>query len=213
VRTPNATAARNLVDNLRALHQNRDGQTKLAVNLIDHLEHRLLAALARERSGHHVHDGWPTSTTGNGNTTGLPASSVEAAALAILETTARDTHRDLTHRAARALEAAVVAVNTLRAALSSIDDLTRTTGPPVRTCAHCTGQRSGNDRVVHATGTVGDRLERALALCADCYGYVTQTAGPGIRTGWLPSDSEITQHEERGRWRIHRPEPQTPNPT
>lgn len=210
--TPNSNAARNLIDNLRALHQNQDGQTKLKVNLIDHLEHRLLNALERERSGHFTHDGWPTSTTGNGST-GTPTSSVEAAAMAILETTARDQHRDLTHRAARALEDAVVSINTLRAALSSIDDLTRDVGPPVKTCSHCTGKRPANDRIIHATGTVGDRLHHAIALCVDCYGYVTQTARPGSRTGWLPTDAEILQHEERGRWRIHRPEPQTPNPT
>lgn len=214
MKTPSATAAKNLFDQLRALHSTKDGNTKLKTNLIDHLELRLLAALERDRTGRLAHDGWPTSTTGNGSS-GLPTSSVEAAVVALVDgARPRDHHHELVGRAAGALEDAVVALNTLRSALNSIDDLTKTSVDPKapKTCAHCTDKRLGTNHPIHATGTVGDRLERSIALCAHCYGYVTQTATPGTREGWLPSDAEILQHEERGRWRIRRPELQTQNP-
>ncbi len=203
----NATAAKNLFDQLRALHQNQDGHTKIPARLVDHLEARLLAALERDRTGSLVVDGWPASTTGNGSS-GLPTSSVEAAVVSLVDSRQpRDHHRELTRRAAEALEDAVVALNTLRSALASIDDLTKTSVDPKapRTCAHCTGKRGSNDRPVYATSTVADRLDHAIALCSACWHFVEQTAQPGTRAGYLPSDDQIRSHEEKGRWRIRVP--------
>lgn len=201
--TVNATAAKNLFDQLRALDRTRDGKHDIPVPLVTYLERRLLAALERDRTGTLALDGWPTSTTGNGSN-GLPTSSVEAAVVARVDSPQpRDYHRALTRRAAGALEDAVVALNTLRSALASIDDLTKTTGPETKTCAHCTGKRgTGNDRGVYATGTVADRLDQPLALCSPCWHYTEQTATAGSQAGHLPSDEQIRDHETRGRWRI-----------
>lgn len=205
-RIPTATAARHLFDQLRALNGNKDGTVSLkSSRLVDVLEQRMLTALERDRSGTVTVDGWPTSTTGNGGS-GTPTSSVEAAVINLVDHPApRDRHRELVVRATQALEDAVVALNVMRSALYSISDLTKTSVDPKteRTCAHCTNKRgTGNDRPVYATSTVADRLEQAVALCSPCWHFVEQTAKPGTRGGYLPSDEQIRDHEQRGRWRI-----------
>lgn len=203
--TVTVNAAKNLFDQLRALHQNKDANVKIPTRLVDWLETRMLAALERDRTGALTVDGWPASTTGSG-ATGLPTSSVEAAVVSLVDhRQPRDYHHELTLRAARALEDAVIALNTCRSALNSIDDLTKTRVDPEepQTCAHCTGKRGSNaDRPVYATSTVADRLERSLALCSACWHFVEQTAPAASRAGYLPSDEQIRDHEDRGRWRI-----------
>lgn len=219
-RLPSDHAARDLCDSLRALNQ-RPHDKALAefdARLIDSIERRLLIALQRDRTGSVIPDGYPTSTGGgrsggsrtivvpdeNGQPDRVPVTAIEAAVVALVDgDTPRDRHHDLTVRAVEAIDSAVVALNTCVAALASIDDLVSEKGPAPKTCAHCTSKRGeGSDRPIYATGTVGDRLERSVSLCKHCYGFVEQTARPGTHTGYLPSDDQIRDHEQRGRWRM-----------
>lgn len=200
-RLPTDLAVTHLVDSLRALALPRAaGHPKR----IDDLETRLKAAIQRDRTGTVVPDGYPTSTGSPGGNGGTTESSTERAACALLERPPRDHHHELTMLAVEQLDTAVVALNRIFAALNSIDDHIGVTTPaPVqRTCSHCTGKRGKNNRVVYATGTVGDRLERSIALCKACYGFVERTAKAGTRDGQLPTDQQIRDHEDRGSWRL-----------
>lgn len=212
---PTELAARHLFDSLRALGRKptSPGLARRDTKLIDSLERRLLEALARDRAGTATADGYPATTSGGfgGNRLTIlveddrvTVTAVELAALALVEgSSPRDRHHELTRRAATALEDAVVALNTLTAALASIDDLTSDRGPTPRTCQHCTGKRGkGNDRTVAHRGTVGDRLERTMDLCEACWSFVRRVANPNSRAGYLPTDQQIRDHEERGRWKI-----------
>lgn len=204
-RLPTERAARDLCDSLRALSRRPRATTlaKLDPTLIDSIERRLTAAIRRDGAYPTAPDGYPIRTGGGpaGNGHG---SSTETAAVALADgDTPPDRHHDLTARAAQAVEDAVINLNTLITALSAIDGLVTPSDPAPNTCDHCTGKRGPDaDRAVHATGTVGDRIERALALCRHCYGFVEQTARPGTRLGYLPADDQIRHHEDTGRWRI-----------
>lgn len=204
VRTPTTLSVRHLIDSLRALGE---APAQGRPRRIDDLEARLLRAVERDLAGLPVPDGYPAGTLAGGGRGG-PATagdtSVEAAVMARAnQRRVRDLHHELTMRAVGAVEDAVVAVQVAFGALASIDDCVRTEAPRQKTCAHCTGKRGqGGDRPVYATGTVGDRLERSIALCQACHGFVCQTAKPGSRAGHVPSDEQIADHEARGRWRI-----------
>jgi hypothetical protein len=199
-RLPTDTALGHLIDGLRSLEQRpKAGQPRR----IDDLEARLLAAVRRDRSGSVVPDGYPTTTGGAGAPNGSD-SSTERAALTLVDRPPRDRHHELTALAVTSIEDAILGLNRAVAALNSIDDLTKTTGPPEHTCGHCTDKRGqGNNRPAAHRGTVGDRLERALDLCEACWGFVRQSANPNTRQGQLPTDTQIRDHEDRGRWRIH----------
>jgi hypothetical protein len=83
--------------------------------------------------------------------------------------------------------------------------MTNEEGPAPRTCEHCTGKRGrgrGLDNPVLYTGTVGDRIERSLALCEPCYWMVSRSAKSGSYKGQLPTDEQIAWHEDHGTWRI-----------
>lgn len=202
-RTPTPVAVQHLVDSLRALGE---APAKGQPRRIDDLEARLLRAIERDLAGLPIPDGYPTGNVGGGR--GAPGAaadtSVEAAVIGRDdERRVRDRHHELTIRAVGAVDDAVVGVQVAFAALASIDDLIKTDGPRRKTCDHCTNKRgNGGNRPIYVRGTVGDRLERAIGLCQACYGFVTQTAAAGSRAGYLPSDEQLRQHEETGRWRI-----------
>jgi hypothetical protein len=219
-RIPTAVAVRHLTDSLRALGE---APAKGRPLRIDDLEDRLLWAIERDRSGTAVRDGYaPARAIGGGGRGGpvvavddgngvielIPATGVEASVFARIDPddhqVVRDRHHELTARAARAVEDAVVAIQIARSALDSIDDLTKPAGPPApKTCAHCTGKRgAGGDRPIYVRGTVGDRLSRSRTLCAACYWFVWRASDAGSRADILPTDEQITDHELRGRWRI-----------
>lgn len=197
---PTDIAAQHLFDSVDALWEK---PSKGSERRIDSLRRRFRAALERDRTGSVIPDGYPTNTSG-GPVSGVGSSSTERAAVALADgDVVRDRHHDLTVRAAGALEELVVQANILRLALDSIDDLTNDSGPAPKTCAHCTGKRGhGNDRPVAHRGTVGDRLERAMDLCEACWSFVRWSAKPNTRAGYLPTDTQIRDHEERGRWRM-----------
>jgi hypothetical protein len=205
-RTPTVVAVQHLTDTLRALgHAPAKGQTRR----IDDLEARLLRAVERDLTGLPLPDGYPARTSGDapGGHGGPVDTSVEASVIFRVDGVdgrpIRDRHHELTARAAKAVEDAVVAVNIAFAALDSIDDLTKASPPAPKTCDHCTGKRGqGGNRPIHVRGTVGDRLARAMALCEACYWFVHRTAAAGSHEGYLPSDEQIRQHEDTGRWRV-----------
>lgn len=199
-RLPTDSAIDHLLESLRKLSQApRTGQPRR----IDSIETRLRAAVRRDRTGTVAPDGYPAGGSGgnsNGHTNG---STTERAALALVESRFQDRHHDLTALAVAKLDGIVAGLQHLIAALDAIDDLTRTTGPAARHCAHCEGKRGeGNDLPVAHRGTVGDRLERAIDLCKPCYSFVERTAAAGTHTGYLPTDAQIRDHEARGRWRM-----------
>lgn len=204
-RLPTTAAVGHLVDSCRALTRKPRDKRLPDLTLADSIERRLAAAVNRDRSGSVVPDGFPAGTLGGGGGQRGNASTVEAAVLALAQGVAgRDRHHELTVLAVQSLEATVENAQRCLSALASLDDLVSdTVAPTVRTCSHCTGKRGpDSDRSVYATGTVGDRLERSIALCDACYGFVTQTAPAGSHTGYLPSEQQIADHEQRGRWRI-----------
>lgn len=202
-RLPTRATLEHLVEALRRLGQRPKPNQPVR---IDDLERRILTAVERDQSGDIGFDGWDATTipkvcSGSGR-----GSRVEGHGLALADgATPRDRHHELTVLAVESLNHTVTNLNTLLSALASIDDLIKVDGPgeKTRTCGHCTGKRGkGNDRPVYATGTAGDRLERAIPLCEACYGFVTQTAAPASRIGSLPDNLQIVDHERRGRWRI-----------
>lgn len=214
-RLPSTVTIRHLVDSLRALGE---APVRGQARRIDDLEARLVRAVERDRAGVVGPDGYPAATITGGGRGGpvvavdadehgpaehVPVTSVEAAVVARAERV-RDHHHELVVGAVRAVDEAVLAVQKAFARLASIDDLTRTGPPAPRTCDHCSAKRGpAGDRPVYVRGTVGDRLARAMALCKACHSFVEQTAPAGSRAGYLASDQQIRDHEERGRWRIH----------
>lgn len=214
-RLPTLVAVQHLLDGLRALGEApKRGQPAR----IDDLEARLIRAVGRDLAGVPIPDGYRTGIGGGrgGGPTivvqedgqpdvAVPATSVEAAVAGRGDAhRVRDRHHELTAKAVSSVEQAVTQIQVARAALDSIDDLVQAGPPAPKTCDHCTGRRGdGNDRPVYVRGTVGDRLERAIALCEPCYHFVARTAASGSRLGWLPDDEQIADHERRGRWRIH----------
>lgn len=201
---PKPVAVGHLVASLRALNEPaKRGQSPR----IDDLEARLVAAIHRDLTGLPVVDGYRTGRprpAPDVDDWDEPAlTTVEAAVVARDQGLVRDRHHQLAVRAVHALDQAVVAVQTVFAALASIDDLVGTVSVAPKTCDHCTGRRGeGNDRPVAVRGSVGGRLDRSLGLCAACYGFVTQTAPAGSEAGYLPTDAQIRDHEHRGRWKI-----------
>lgn len=208
-RLPTPVALQHLTDSLRALGE---PPAKGKPRRIDDLEQRLHRAVERDLAGLPTPDGYPATTSG-GRAGGrtivvdddhVPVTSVEGAVIDRDDRRrTRDRHHELTVKAVTAVDAAVVHLQTAFAALASIDDLINTAPPAEKTCDHCTDKRGqGGNRPVYVRGTVGDRLERALSLCEACYEFVRQVALPGTRGGYLPSDVQILEHEQRGRWRI-----------
>lgn len=183
-------------------HGRRRKDGSLAV--YDEIERRLSIALRRDLSGSVLPDGWPAATevgrTGRGG-----SSSVERAMLVLIgeDPCPADRHRQLTRRAMNRLLAAVSAVEACVAALDSIDELVGDASQSQRTCEICTGKRGmGGDRPIAHRGTVGDRLERAVDACDRCYQFITRSAAPASRAGYLPTDEQIRRNEEHGRWRM-----------
>lgn len=204
---PTPATIGHLIDSLRALGEPPErGKPKR----IDDLEARLTAAIGRDMTGLPVADGYrtgrprPSPDPDDPDAVDEPdLTRVEAAVVARAQGPVIDRHHQLTVRAVGALDQAVVAVQVVFAALRSIDDLIDTAPPVPKTCDHCTGKRGqGANRPISVRGTVGDRLDRPLGLCAPCYSFVVQTAKAGTRAGYLPSDDQIRDHEHRGRWRI-----------
>ncbi|HMG43956.1 MAG TPA: hypothetical protein VK611_21665 [Acidimicrobiales bacterium] len=219
---PTTVSIQRLTETLRALGE---APAKGQPRRIDDLEARLVRAVQRDGTGVSVPDGYPTGTLGGGGRGGpvvaveadengpadvVAVTSVEGTVIARIEPDERavrqlrDRHHELTVRAVQAVDSAVAGVQRAFGALASLDDLLKTGPPAPKTCDHCTRKRGkGWDRPIYATGTVGDRLERAKALCEACHSFVRQTAAAGSRAGYLPSDKQISDHEQRGRWRIH----------
>lgn len=176
-----------------------------------------MRAVERDLAGLPTPDGYPSATSGGrsggrtidvddeaGRPDKVPVTSVEGAVIDRDDhKRTRDRHHELTVKVVQAVDAAVVHLQTAFAGLASIDDLVNTAPPAPRTCDHCTDKRGrGGNRPVYVRGTVGDRLERALSLCEACYEFVRQVALPGTRGGYLPSDLQVLEHEQRGRWSI-----------
>jgi hypothetical protein len=213
-RLPTTVSIQRLTETLRALGE---APARGKPRRIDDLEARLVRAVERDRTGVSVPDGYPTGTLGGGGRGGpvvavdadehgpadvVSLTSVEATVIARAEQV-RDRHHELTVRAVQAVDAAVAGVQRAFGALASLDDLLKTGPPAPKTCDHCTGKRrKGGDRPIYVRSTVGDRLERAKALCQACHDFVRQSAAAGSRAGYLPSDKQILDHEDRGRWRI-----------
>lgn len=213
-RLPTPVALQHLTDRLRALGEPPE---KGKPRRIDDLETRLQRAVRRDLAGLPTPDGYATRTGGGrsggrtitvddeqGQPDAVPVTSVEGALIDRADWhRTRDRHHELTVRAVEAVDCAVVAIHTAFSALASIDDMVNTAPPAPRTCDHCTDKRGrGGNRPIYVRGTVGDRLERAMSLCEACYEFVRQVALPGSRRGYLPSDLQILEHEQRGRWRI-----------
>jgi len=201
-RLPSDITIGHLTDGLRALSRKPRDRTLAGIDrtLLESIERRLAQAVTRDRTGRIERDGYPTSTLGNGAHSSTPGSRTETAALSQPQ---RDTHHDLTALAVASLTEAVTALGKLSSALNSLDDLTATSVPSPRTCAHCTGKRGPDrDLPVWRRGTVGNRLPHATDLCSPCFHFVEQTALAGSHTGYLPTDEQIRDHETRGRWRI-----------
>lgn len=215
---PGPVAVQHLLDSLRALGE---PPAKGQPRRVEDLERRLMDAVRRDLAGSPRPDGYPAGVGGGrgggrtitvddeaGQPDAVPVTSVEGTVLERVEPDrpgrARDRHHELTVKAVRSVNAAVVAIQTAVGALASIDELVDTAPPAPKTCDHCTDKRGkGGNRPVHVRGTVGDRLERAISLCESCYEFVRQVAAPGTRLGYLPDDVQILDHETRGRWRIH----------
>jgi len=163
------------------------------------IEARIGSALDREKAGTNKRVGWPASTTGSDGGSGgkSAASSTE---LAVIGRARKDHHRELMLAAVEDISKIHKAVTDLKGRLDSIDDLTKTEVDK-RICECCGGKRTPDSSVEHR-GTVGDRLTHVIDLCKDCYQFVTQTANPGSRKGYLPSDKQISDHERRGRWQV-----------
>lgn len=163
---------------------------------------RLNAAIERDRRGGDLTpDGYPSSTLG-GDGGGSELTSVEAAAEARIEGV-RDRYHDNTQEAVAHLLELVNHEGALEHRLDNLDQLAGT-DPNLKqpaTCACCTGIRR-DPRTVYATGTVGDRLDRAMSLCRDCYSAVEQSAKGGTRAGRLPTAEQIRWHDDHGRWRL-----------
>lgn len=216
-RLPAPVAVQHLLDSLRKLGEPTEKGRPLR---IDELERDLLGAIERDQTGYPTLDGYAAGVGGGraggrtiavddeaGRPDAVPVTSVEGTVLDRLEPDnprrMRDHHHDLTAKAVRAVSAAVVAIQTAFGALASIDDLVDTAPPAPKTCDHCTDKRGlGGNRRIYVRGTVGDRLGHAVSLCEPCYEFVRQVALPGTRLGYLPSDVQILEHEQRGRWRI-----------
>lgn len=216
-RLPTETSIRHLCDSLRTLAKiPKGGRNRTELDL---LEARLIHAVDRDRTGSPVPDGYPRGTlggTGGGPTitapdeAGLPdvvpATAVEVVGIALADgDVERDRHHELTVRAVEDVERAIIHLNSARAALASIDDLTRTATSPGReaTCAHCTPHLpDANARPVHRRGTVGDRLLVATDLCEPCYFFVLRSADAGSRAGALPTPEQIAHHDRTGTWKL-----------
>ncbi len=190
---------RHLLDAVGALWRKPRNRTLPDPTLYANLERRTARAVARDRTGESIRDGYPANTIGAGYTNGN-GSSVEAHALSRPE---RDLHHDYTLVAIAGLEAAVAGLQMWASALNSIDDLVNDQGPAPRTCQACTGHRVlGGDQQVAHRGTVGNRLERDTDLCQSCWDFVRQTAPAGTHQGYLPDPAQIAWHDTRGRWQI-----------
>lgn len=204
-RLPTPVAVEHLFDGLRSLNRRPNTPTlaQRDSKLVDSLQRRMLAALERDRTGTVTPDGYP-SVTGGGGSRWNGSSSTERAAVALADgDTGRDWHHELLERATTALNSAVTNLNTLRAALDSLDDLTSDAPPAPRTCQHCTAHLpKSHARVVHRRGTVGDRLTVALDLCEPCYLFVWRSTRPGSQAGLLPDGDQIRHHDETGKWRV-----------
>lgn len=186
----------------RSLHEIFASLTEIVLKGED-IESRLGRAIKKERAGTTIRDGWPASVGNDGNGGSAPKgdrlSSVERAALLRAP---RDRHRELAQEAIKALGHINSSALYLVSILDSLDDLSEAE-PMSKVCECCEGKRGvGGDRPIAHRGTVGDRLAFVIDLCEPCYSYVVQSAKPGTRKGKLPSDSQIADHERRGRWRI-----------
>lgn len=173
----------------------------------DRLERRMvqLVELAR-RHGTASPDGWPASTLGGGPHSTDSRTETAALALADPEHRLRDVVHEQTERAWVHLQEASSHLQAAQNALDAVDqhlDPKDLNAAP--TCESCTGKRGrkkGDDNPVAHTGTVGDRLPHAAALCSDCWRFVEQSAKAGTHAGYLPTEGQIRDHEQRGRWKV-----------
>jgi hypothetical protein len=163
---------------------------------------RLNQAIERDKRGGDMQpDGYPSSTM-NGGTGGSELTSVEAAVEARIRGVTDRYHDNVDEACAHLLEL-VNHAGALRHRLDNLDQLLGA-DPNVKqpaTCAVCTGIRR-EAPPVYATGTVGDRLPRSMALCRDCYSAVEQSAKGGSRRGKLPTAEQVRWHQDHGRWKL-----------
>jgi len=165
------------------------------------IEHRMVAALYRERAGTLVPDGY-----GHGNGYQPRGSTVSdrtaAAAVALADVADHgqlaDAHRRHTMGALADLEATLDALNRVQGHLAQVARLVTPDEDQAPPCLPCAA--GGANHAATHLGDVGGRLPRPVRLCEAAYEFVR-------RTGRIPQPDEAASYARSGRWRVHVPGP------
>lgn len=214
--------------------RNRDRQIGALIADIDrHNLTAIRAAIAHlvaiDDTGRNDHDGYPTTTPGNGATGGgrgrhitvpdehgqpdeVSVTSVEQAALCRLEARQPDPVHQLARSTVQALTRAADALNAVEANLRRFDNLRSTAEltevPQCHVASTMYGLPYDTSWEPHVTtqfaGYLAQPWDEPRKVCRFVYDF-TRRAQPGSWTHRLPTKDEMLQYLERGTVRMHEP--------
>ena len=182
-----------------------------------------------DATGRNDHDGYPTTTPGNGATGGgrgrhitvhdergepdeVSVTSVEQAALARLETREADPVHQLTRSTLQALTRAADALNAVEANLRRFENLRSTAQLEDAPQCHVANVMYGlpydmawePHRATDFAGYLAQPWNEPRKVCRFVYDF-TRRSQPGSWTHRLPTKEEMLQYLERGTVRMHEP--------